>query len=221
MYATQTPVAQAVAEFQLIEDKNGFILGRLFIPAGVHGCVKGSLVRKVTWGKSTVIEFVPRDVAEVERCYKQYAASNMAGNRVRTVGLLNAIRAGRPICPQEEVFTPEVIADPWDGVVQSAAIATPAVERVVYLLPPAPEVEMNSCHITLAEVEDGWEYMSVRELKAIAHEWGLKGYSKMKKAQLLDFLFANNPSRERIIDAGYDLLSDEEKAAYCKSIGIV
>ena len=40
MYATQTrPVTQTVAEFQLIEDKNGFILGRLFIPAGVHGCV--------------------------------------------------------------------------------------------------------------------------------------------------------------------------------------
>lgn len=198
MYATQTrPEIRAVAEFQLIEDRNNFILGRLFIPAGVHGCVKGSLVRKMTWGKSTVIEFVPRDMAEVERCYKQYAASNMAGNRIRTVGLLQQLRAGRPICPVEEVvFTPVAIADPWDGVAQPAASTTPVAEsRIIYLLPPSVEVEERS-RFPMGEVKavevtlDDYLVFSVKDLKAIALNRGIKVPSKIKKQQLAELLFA-------------------------------
>lgn len=196
MYATQTrPEIRAVAEFQLIEDRNNFILGRLFIPAGVHGSVKGSLVRKMTWGKSTVIEFIPRDITEVERCYKQYAASNMAGNRVRTVGLLQQLRAGRPICPaQEPAFTPETIADPWDGEIQLLAIATPVVEsKVVCLLPPAVEVE-ELCDFPIGEVKavevniDDYLVFSVKDLKAIAKNRGIKVPSKIKKQQLAELL---------------------------------
>lgn len=99
---TTLTVAKSVAqiEFQLIEDKNHGIIGRIFIPASLRGKgkVRGVLIYdsnsahvNCNYGNSRVIEFLGT-LAEYERCLKEYAPSNMPYNRMRTTRLINALR---------------------------------------------------------------------------------------------------------------------------------
>lgn len=187
MYAVSNISSIARAEFQLIEDKHGFIIGRVFIPTGVKGSVKGTLVRKMQWSKSTVIEFIPRDLAEVERCIKEYAASNIAFNRVRTINLLKQLRKGRPIQPvqqEETIALVEPLVMEVSHTVTEPEQSSEVTAIVPYIPPYGGDIkEINE--ISMAELEDGYEYMNLKELKAVATERGIKGVSKMKKAQLI------------------------------------
>ena len=69
-----------------------------------------------------------------------------------------------------------------DRLVRHTVEAQP--EPVVKPKPKAPKVEAPPT----AQAGPDYSKMSVADLKAVAKEQGLKGYSKLKKAELIDLL---------------------------------
>lgn len=105
--------ATAQIEFQLVNSIHHGTIGRLYIPASLRGTGKvlGKLIydsdrssRNCNY-KSRTIEFIG-SIAEYRRCLKEYASSNMAVNRVRTLNLMEQLTAeikgqALPIVPVE------------------------------------------------------------------------------------------------------------------------
>lgn len=96
----KSTVATAQIEFQLVNSIHHGIMGRLYIPASLRGTgkVTGKLIYDSDHSscncnyKSRTIEFIG-SIAEYRRCLREYAASNMAVNRVRTLNLMERLTA--------------------------------------------------------------------------------------------------------------------------------
>lgn len=231
--SVKTVATTAVIEFQLIENIHHGIVGRLYIPAACFGTgkVRGKKLYDSTYRGNRTIEF-KGTVAEYQRCLKEYAGSNMGQNRWRTRQLLkqlfNTSVAEPEMCPNPSL--PEIVSEEevkqavaamtqrWEEEEAANAHVEEQADMAANALQPDVILDFPLGDIKAVEVTiNDYLEMTVKQLRDLAKHRNIKVPSKAKKLELAEALFNWEP----VIDAGYDLLSDEEKLAYCKSIGAI